>query len=105
MIRRIVKMTFHEPEIPVFLDLFEKTKDRIRQFPGCRHLELWQQREQPAVLFTFSIWETMEDLELYRNSSLFKDTWKQTKILFAAAPQAWSLELISQPDQNSGIYF
>ena len=103
MIRRIVKMTFREEEVPAFAALFEQTKDRLRHFPGCKHLELWRQHDQHSVFFTFSIWDSPEDLAQYRSSDLFAQTWKQTKALFAAPPQAWSLDLFSQPEQVSGI--
>ena len=93
MIRRLVKLTFREEEVPAFLALFERTKDRIRNFPGCRHLELWRECDQPNVFFTFSIWDSQSDLDQYRSSELFGQTWKQTKALFAAPPQAWSLDL------------
>ncbi len=96
MIRRLVKLTFREEDVPAFLTLFEQTRNRIRNFPGCRHLELWRQHDQPNVFFTFSIWDSQVDLDQYRSSELFGQTWKQTKALFAAPPQAWSLDLWSQ---------
>lgn len=103
MIRRLVKMTFREEEIPVFVALFEQTKEQIRNFPGCGHLELWCQHDQASVFFTFSIWDSPAALDHYRSSELFGQTWKQTKALFAAAPEAWSLDFFSQPEQDSGI--
>ena len=33
-----------------------------------------------------------KNLEAYRNSKLFEETWTQTKALFADKPQAWSLQ-------------
>ena len=96
MIRRLVKMTFREDEAHLFQALFEKVKGDIRKFPGCMHLELWQQHGQANIFFTFSLWESAEALDHYRSSILFAETWKQTKALFAAAPEAWSLELSSQ---------
>ena len=40
MINRIVKMTFREEELDNFLQVFEASKDKIRNFPGVKHLEL-----------------------------------------------------------------
>ena len=95
MIIRIVKMTFEQDKIDRFLSIFEDTKAQIRQFQGCKHLELWQDKNDPRVFFTYSYWEHEEALEIYRNSALFKSTWKQTKVLFAEKPLAWSVEQIS----------
>jgi heme-degrading monooxygenase HmoA len=98
MIKRIVKMTFREEAVPVFVEeVFEKSKAQIRSFQGCRHMELLQNNARPNVMFTLSIWDSEEDLNLYRASALFADTWAKTKALFADKPEAWTLELIDAP--------
>jgi heme-degrading monooxygenase HmoA len=92
-ITRLVKMTFRTDAINNFLDLFETKKTMIRDFPGCNHLELWQDIHNPSICFTYSHWETTEALEKYRNSSFFEDTWKATKQLFAERPEAWTVDV------------
>ncbi len=91
MIIRIVQMTFREDAIKDFTDLFEARKQTIRNFAGCTHLELWQDNTDPNIFFTYSIWDSQADLDHYRFSDFFKDTWGKTKALFADKPQAWSL--------------
>lgn len=98
MIKRIVKMTFQPDQVPVFLDIFETSKNLIRQFPGCQHVELLRLTEVNNVFFTFSLWENELALESYRQSDLFRTTWSKTKVLFTDKPVAWSLELVSTPD-------
>lgn len=98
MIKRIVKMTFQPDQVPVFLDIFETSKNLIRQFPGCQHVELLRLSVANNVFFTFSLWENEQALEAYRQSALFRTTWSKTKVLFADKPEAWSLELVSSPD-------
>ncbi len=85
-------MTFKPEEINNFLSLFEQVKDLIKAFDGCLHLELWLQTGNQNVLFTFSQWISEEHLNNYRHSLLFEDTWAKTKALFAAKPEAWSVE-------------
>lgn len=92
-ITRLVKMTFRSEAIENFLQLFDSKKHMIRAFPGCNHLELWQDQHNPVVCFTYSRWETTEALEEYRNSSFFEDTWQATKQLFAGKPEAWTVEV------------
>ena len=94
MIKRIVKLTFKETEVETFLKIFENKKKRIRNFSGCLHLELWRDANQPNVFFTYSFWETEADLNKYRYSELFQETWKNTKVLFSGKPEAWSVEMI-----------
>ena len=91
MIKRIVKLTFQEDKIDEFLSIFENSKFLIRSFPGCQHVELLRAKRQPAVFFTFSIWDSEEALEHYRHSKLFGQTWAKTKALFADRPQAWTV--------------
>jgi heme-degrading monooxygenase HmoA len=94
-LKRIVKMTFREDTVDVFIsEVFENSKERIRAFPGCQHMELLRQTNQPNVLFTFSYWENEEALNTYRASALFAETWKKTKALFAEKAEAWSTEVV-----------
>ncbi|HNN96956.1 MAG TPA: antibiotic biosynthesis monooxygenase [Pseudomonadota bacterium] len=88
---RIVRMEFRPEEVEPFLRLFETVKGRIRSFPGCRDLYLLRDDEQANVLFTYSVWESSEALAHYRNSTLFRETWKATRVLFAAPAQAHSM--------------
>lgn len=92
MFVRIVKMSFHEEKIPAFMENFELMKSHIRNAPGNRLLELYQDKNNPCIFFTYSYWETEEDLENYRKSALFDDVWSFTKKLFNDKPQAWSVD-------------
>ena len=92
MIVRIVKMSFHEEHIPAFRENFELMKEKIRNAPGNRFLELYQDRNNPCVFFTYSYWDSDSDLENYRQSELFYDVWAFTKKLFNAKPEAWSVD-------------
>ena len=96
MIKRIVRMGFDKDKVPQFRSLFDENKSKIRTFPGCAHLELLKEAGKQNVFFTFSIWKSKEALEIYRNSDLFKSTWKETKKLFEEKPLAWSLEMQEQ---------
>ena len=91
MLLRIVKMTFRPEAMETFRAQFAAHKEQIRAFPGCAHLELWQDRQRPEVFFTYSWWQQPEDLENYRQSAIFRDLWPRTRALFAAQPEAWSL--------------
>jgi len=92
MIVRIVKMSFKEEEIENFLTLFHSKKQYIRGFEGCDFLELYQDKNNPSIFFTYSYWKSEEDLENYRHSSLFKEVWANTKVKFNAKPEAWSVD-------------
>jgi len=91
MIIRIVKMTFQPDKVSDFIVLFETRRKTIRDFAGCEQLELWQDNAQDNIFFTYSIWNSEADLNHYRFSDFFKDTWSKTKPMFAAKAEAWSL--------------
>ena len=84
-------MTFLDDKTDAFIQLFEERKERIKSSRGCSHLELWQDPKKPNVFFTYSNWETEADLDHYRFSDFFKDTWGKTRAMFAEKPQAWSV--------------
>lgn len=92
MFVRIVKLSFHQENIPAFLENFEAMKEKIRNAPGNRLLELYQDKDNPEIFFTYSYWEQESDLENYRHSELFLDVWSFTKKLFNAKPEAWSVD-------------
>lgn len=94
MFTRIVKMEFQEEAVVEFLENFKTVKEKIRNFPGCLFLELYQDKNQKAIFFTYSRWNTEDDLENYRNSDLFKKVWAQTKPLFQERAQAWSVDTL-----------
>ncbi len=94
MFTRIVKMEFESETIPTFISNFENVKSKIRNFPGCLFLELYRDKNDPTIFFTYSRWETENDLENYRKSDLFRNVWATTKKLFRSKPQAWSVDTL-----------
>ncbi|MFD2824688.1 putative quinol monooxygenase [Lacinutrix iliipiscaria] len=95
MFVRIVKMSFKEDAIDVFLEHFNKNKVCIRNFEGCRFLELYRDQKNPNLFFTYSYWNTEADLERYRHSDLFAAVWAKTKPLFNDKPEAWSVDKVA----------
>ena len=94
MFTRIVKMEFKEENVSDFLDNFEVVKEKIRSFPGCTFLELYRDKNDKAIFFTYSRWNDETDLENYRNSDLFQTVWSQTKPLFREKAAAWSVDTL-----------
>ncbi len=94
MFVRIVKMSFKEDKIDDFIKNFNNSKDKIRNTQGCKLLELYRDKTNPTVFFTYSYWDTELDLENYRNSQLFKNVWNITKLLFKDKPEAWSVDKV-----------
>lgn len=95
MFVRIVKLTFQEDKIEAFLANFEEIKQQIRNFEGNEFLELYQDKHDSRIFFTYSYWKNEEALENYRKSALFNEVWTYTKTLFADKPEAWSVNKLA----------
>ena len=87
-------MSFHEEHISKFMENFDLIKEKIRGTDGNRFLELYQDKHNPCIFFTYSFWETEDHLENYRKSELFYEVWTFTKKLFNEKPEAWSVDKI-----------
>jgi quinol monooxygenase YgiN len=85
-------MSFHSKYIEEFQEMFQEKKQFIRNYEGCQLLELYQDKTNPEIFFTYSYWENESNLENYRNSELFKTIWAKTKIFFNDKPLAWSVD-------------
>ena len=92
MFVQIVKMSFDENKIEEFLTNFHQIKEKIRNFDGCQFLELYQDKNNKNVFFTYSHWNSEQDLNNYRNSKLFIDVWSKTRTFFSDKPEAWSVD-------------
>lgn len=88
-------MRFQEDKIDAFVENFHQIKDKIRDFEGNQFLELYQDKNDNRIFFTYSFWETEAHLEKYRHSELFKEVWTYTKAMFSDKPEAWSVDKIA----------
>jgi len=55
-------MTFKPEELADFFVMFEQKKQAIRNFPGCQYLEVFQDKSQANIVFTYSFWTSEEAL-------------------------------------------
>lgn len=91
MITRIVKMTFKPECIDGFKEIFQVYTKQILAFDGCSHVDLLKDLDNEFVFFTLSFWNTEDDLNAYRESYIFKNTWSKVKPMFSEKAVAWSL--------------
>lgn len=97
MIKRVVKMTYKPEMAESFLAIYQQNWEKIKSFPGCQHVELLRDRQNPAVFFTYSWWNSDEDLNAYRDSELFAMVWGSVKPMFAERAMAWSVDPVNFP--------
>ena len=87
-------MSFQSQSLAEFLDFINKHKNKIRNFNGCRLLEIYQEQDDASTIFSYSHWDSIESLENYRKSKLFRELWATTKTWFKEPPEAWTVDKI-----------
>ena len=92
MLTRVVKLHFDAAHLDQFLAHFETVKWQVAQFPGCRGMQLLQDLENPCIVFSYSNWNSPNDLENYRTSETFIGIWSTIKPWFAEKAVAWSVD-------------
>ena len=85
-------MSFHPEKVEDFKAIFDANKEAIKNFKGCSHVELLQDTRQNGIFFTYSIWQSEDHLNAYRDSALFEKVWSATKALFNNKPEAWTVD-------------
>lgn len=97
MIKRIVMMELLPDQEAAFLNIFNGVKKEIRSQPGCEGLEVLTSRSGGHLsVWTISLWENESNLDQYRDSDLFRQTWSAVKPLFAAKAKVWTLHSIEE---------
>lgn len=91
MVTRIVKLTFQTDKIAEFLEFFETIKWDVARQPNCGGMKLLQDKKQPNIVFTYSLWEDEAALNAYRDSDLFGKVWPKIKPWFGAPAEAWTV--------------
>lgn len=85
-------MHFHKQYAQTFESLFSLYSSQIAGFKGCLSLTMLKAVDIENVYFTYSVWESENDLNEYRQSKLFQEVWPQTKVLFQSPAEAWSCQ-------------
>lgn len=94
MIERIVKLEFQNDKVEEFIQLYKKIHTQIKLQEGCALVQLLQHCEHENIFFTYSVWNSQKNLDTYRFSPFFKNTWTTIKPWFCEKPCAWSLRKI-----------
>jgi len=89
-------MEFEPSKVQEFMNIFNASKLKIRAMEGCESLELLRDVEKENVFYTHSVWLSVNYLNKYRESAVFKETWSKTKVLFSGAPIAFSMNSLEK---------
>jgi len=90
MVWRWVEMPAYADKVPLLQEKLLAQAPHTRNFPGCLYLQLFYQPEGPTF-YSLSQWESLEALEKYRASQLFRAFWGAIRPYFRAEPRAHTL--------------
>ena len=92
MITRVVRLTLR-PDInsEAFEEIYRKRNPYTKGVKGCRSVKVMKDVNDDHVHYTLSAWDRNEDLEAYRQSDYFAETWPMVKALLDQKAQAFSM--------------
>ncbi|MFK8038365.1 MAG: putative quinol monooxygenase [Crocinitomicaceae bacterium] len=90
-ITRIVKMTFKPEHSAEFEAYFLTIKSKVAGQPGCNGVKLLKEKGETGVFFTYSQWDSEDDLNNYRRTEIFGQIWPTVKNWFAKKAEAWTV--------------
>lgn len=94
MIKRIVRLHFKGASIQIIKNFLKIKVEGIRSVDGCSHLEIWQDINDPSIMFSYSYWDSEDHLNTYRKSEFFGTVWPFLKSHFQAPPLVSSFEVV-----------
>ncbi len=94
MIHRFVNLSFKPESKELVEQLFAEVSPKVRGFNGCEYLDIFFDPKGRGRVITYSLWDSTDHLEEYRNSELFKAFWDELKLHFAKPAEAYSLHRI-----------
>ena len=95
-LNRLVKLHFKPGKAEDFKKIFEYGQHVVAGSEGCHGVQLLQDRDEPDIAFTYSLWDSEEDLNRYRHSKAFREYWPKIKSLLADKAEVWNLSLMAE---------
>ncbi len=92
-ITRIVKLTFKPEHISDFEAYYATIRSEVAGQPGCNGVTFLKEQGNTGVFFTYSKWNSVNDLNNYRNTEVFGQIWPTVKNWFRAKAEAWALDV------------
>jgi len=92
MIKRIVRLTLKDTASKTaFEDIYDTRNPHKNGVKGCLDVKVMKDVNEENIYYTVSTWESNDDLEAYRHSPYFKETWPMVKANLAKRAEAYSM--------------
>jgi len=92
MILRVVKMELIETKIGLFERFMSNLKDEKLRQEGCLHHDIFCDKDNNSIYFSYTIWNNEKSLKKYKKSELFKVVSQTIRSFCVKEPLAWTVE-------------
>jgi len=97
MIKRIVRLTVRdEASMEAFRNIYAERNPFKNGVQGCMSVKIMKDVTEENIYYIVSHWDRPEDLEAYRQSDYFKETWPMVKAQLATRAEAFSMTEIEE---------
>ncbi len=87
-------MTLKEAHVDSFKKRIPIISIEVRRVSGCMHNDIFRDKNKDNVFYSYTIWNSEEDIEKYLNSQYYKEIWNDLWDYFKIEPQAWKIDNI-----------
>ena len=92
MIKRIVRLTVKDAASKeAFQEIYRSRNPFKNGVIGCLEVKVMQDVNDDDVFYTVSLWGSNDDLEAYRKSDYFAETWPLVKAQLSKPAEAFSM--------------
>ena len=92
MIKRVVRLTVKDAAAKeAFQEIYRSRNPYKNGVKGCQDVKVMKDVNEDNVYYTVSLWDRNEDLEAYRQSDYFAETWPMVKAQLSKRAEAFSM--------------
>ena len=97
MITRIVRLTVKDDASKeAFRNIYQRRNPFKNGVKGCKAVNIMRDVMHKNIYYTVSQWDSVDDLEAYRKSDYFKETWPMVKAQLSQRAEAFSMTEIEK---------
>lgn len=85
-------MTVKEQYIDSFRKRVPVISNEVRRVSGCMHNDIFRDRNNDNIFYSYTIWSSEEDIERYLKSMYYKEIWGDIWDYFKKEPMAWKID-------------
>lgn len=92
-------MQVSSPNKALFKQTLKDYQKALKEQKGCMHLDMFSDKKEKDIFYSYTIWDNDTNLKKYRKSALYKELSGKILPLCDKEPKAWTVdEAFEKPD-------